>query len=109
MLAVPDEIARTGAERMDEDARLRAAGQAAEGAAALAEAGWPSETTALQCVHHVAAAIVAEADDRDAAVIVTGTRGRARLTAALLGSTAEGIVRSAARPVLLVPPAPDAA
>jgi nucleotide-binding universal stress UspA family protein len=53
----------------------------------------------------VTCAIVGAADERDAAVVVTGTRGRSPLTATLLGSTAEGILRHAGRPVLLVPPA----
>ena len=39
----------------------------------------------------------------DAAMIVTGTRGRSRTVAAVLGSTAEGILRHAHRPVLVVP------
>jgi nucleotide-binding universal stress UspA family protein len=55
----------------------------------------------------VAAEIVAAADERDAAIVVVGTRGRARIAAALLGSTAEAVLRHADRPVLLVPPARD--
>jgi nucleotide-binding universal stress UspA family protein len=43
------------------------------------------------------------ATEADAAMIVTGTRGRSRAVAAVLGSTAEGIVRHAHRPVLVVP------
>jgi nucleotide-binding universal stress UspA family protein len=48
--------------------------------------------------------MIGYAGDHDAAVIVTGTRGRAPITAALLGSTAEALLRHAGRPVLLVPP-----
>lgn len=108
MIAVPDEVARRGADRIDEEARLRAAGQASEGAAALTVAGWHGETTAVEARHHVASSIVATAADHDAAIVVTGTRGRSRIAATLLGSTAEGILRGAGRPVLLVPPAPEA-
>jgi nucleotide-binding universal stress UspA family protein len=108
MLAVPDEVARQGADRVDEEARLRAAGQAGEGAGALTAAGWNGETTAIEARHNVASSIVAGAAEHDAAVIVTGTRGRSRIAATLLGSTAEGILRGAGRPVLLVPPAPEA-
>jgi nucleotide-binding universal stress UspA family protein len=100
LLAVPE-----GAERLDESARVEAAGHAGEGAALLAAAGWSSEPEALQTTRGVTSAIVGEADERDAAVVVTGSRGRSRLTATLLGSTAEGILRYAGRPVLLVPPA----
>lgn len=104
MIAIPDEVARQGADRVDEQARLRAAGQAGEGAGALTVAGWHSETTAIEARHHVASSIAATAAEHDAAVIVTGTRGRSRIIATLLGSTAEGILRDAGRPVLLVPP-----
>ena len=45
----------------------------------------------------------AAAQTANAAVIVTGSRGRSRIAAALLGSTAENVVRHAGRPVLLVP------
>jgi nucleotide-binding universal stress UspA family protein len=43
------------------------------------------------------------AAEADAAMIVTGTRGRSRAVAAVLGSTAEGILHHAHRPVLVVP------
>jgi nucleotide-binding universal stress UspA family protein len=104
MLAVPDDVVHRGAERLDESARLRAAGYAGEGASTLCTAGWSGGTITLEAAHNVPGAIVAAAAERDAAIIVTGTRGRSRITATLLGSTAEGILRQAGRPVLLVPP-----
>ena len=104
-IAIPGEVARSGAARLDEGARLLAAGEASEGAAAMAAAGWACEHVALETSRNVPAAIIDAADERDAAVIVTGTRGRSRIRAALLGSTAESILRHAGRPVLLVPPA----
>lgn len=108
MLAVPDEVAHQGADRIDEQARLRAAGRAGQGAGSLTVAGWHGETTAIEARHNVASSIVATAAEHGAAVIVTGTRGRSRIAATLLGSTAEGILRGAGRPVLLVPPVPGA-
>jgi nucleotide-binding universal stress UspA family protein len=48
-------------------------------------------------------AIVEYAAEADAAMIVSGTRGRSRAVAAVLGSTAEGILGHAHRPVLVVP------
>jgi nucleotide-binding universal stress UspA family protein len=107
MLAVPEAVVRKGADGLDESARVQAAGHAGEGAALLTEAGWSCEPEALQTTRNVTSAIVGAADERDAAVIVTGSRGRSPLTATLLGSTAEGILRHADRPVLLVPPAPE--
>jgi nucleotide-binding universal stress UspA family protein len=103
MLAIPDEVAREGAARLDESARLRAAGEAGQAAAILGAAGWDCEPLALETPRSVARAIVDAADECDAALIVAGTRGRSRIAAALLGSTAEGILRGAGRPVLLVP------
>ena len=48
-------------------------------------------------------ALAAAAADHDAAVIVTGSRGHSTLVSALIGSVAEGLIRHAGRPVLLVP------
>jgi nucleotide-binding universal stress UspA family protein len=108
VLAVPDAVARQGADRIDDEARLRAAGQTGGGALALTVAGWQGETTAIEARHDVGSSIAATAAEHDAAVIVTGTRGRSPLAAALLGSTAEAILRAAGRPVLLVAPVPEA-
>ncbi|HWC27863.1 MAG TPA: universal stress protein, partial [Solirubrobacteraceae bacterium] len=107
MLAVPDEIARKGAEALDESARREAESHARHGSVLLGEAGWSSETAALAAARNAAGAILRVAEDHDAAVVVSGTRGRSPLAAALLGSTAEGIARHAGRPVLLVPPPDD--
>ena len=104
-IALPDEVARRGAANLDDAARLQARGLASAGATMLSAAGWACETGALETARGVPAAIVGVADDRDAAIVVTGTRGRSRIAAALLGSNAEAIVRHAQRPVLLVPPA----
>ena len=106
LLAVPDEVARKGVAGLDEAARQRAKGQATEGAARLADAGWACEIAAPETARNVHSAIVEVAADHDAAIIVTGTRGRSRVAAAVLGSAAEAIVRNAGRPVLLVPPRP---
>ena len=105
MLAVPDEIARKGAARLDEAARGEAESHAEHGAELLRDAAWTSDVLALETARSVPGAIIIAADDHDAAVIVTGTRGRSRVAAVLLGSSAEGILRHAGRPVLLVPPA----
>jgi nucleotide-binding universal stress UspA family protein len=103
LLAVPAGVARTGADRLDEAARSHAAGVAAEAGTRLAYAGWSAETTPVEARHNVASALIDLAAEHDAGVIVTGTRGRPRVTAALLGSTAEALIRHAGRPVLLVP------
>ncbi len=104
LLAVPDEVAREGAHGLDAVSRRDAERHAGDGAAELAQAGWPCEARAIETSGNVAAAIVAAADEQEAAIVVTGTRGRSRVAAALLGSSAEAILRHAERPVLVVPP-----
>lgn len=108
MLAVPDEVAHKGAEGLDAASRREAETHARQAADVLGAAGWSCEAAALETTRSVPGAIILAADERDAAVIVTGTRGRSRIAAALLGSSAEGIVRHAGRPVLLVPPLAEA-
>lgn len=107
-IAVPDEVVRKGARALDEGARAKAEEQTAAGAELLTTAGWSCETLALRATHSVATEVVDAAVERGAALVVTGTRGRSRVAAALLGSTAEDILRRARRTVLLVPPDGDA-
>jgi len=104
MLAIPDEVARKGAEGLDESSRREAESHARHGAAQLAAAGWSADTAAPETARSVAGALILAGEDYDAAVIVTGTRGRSRIAAVVLGSSAEGVLRHAGRPVLLVPP-----
>ena len=104
MIAVPEEVVRKGAAELDEAARVRAVADASQAAGVMTSAGWSCSATAIETTRNVPAAIVDAADEHDAAVIVTGTRGRSRIVAALLGSNAESILRTAGRPVLLVPP-----
>ena len=105
MLAIPDEVARLGGDSLDAAARGRAQSHAKAAAAQLGERGWTCAGAALETSHSIGSAIIGAARAHDAAVIVTGTRGRPRIAAVLLGSTAEHVVRHACRPVLLVPPA----
>ena len=107
MLAIPDEVARKGAADLDEAARREAESHARAAATQLERAGWSCETAALRTARSVPGAIIVAGEDHDAAIIVTGTRGRSRMAAMLLGSTAEALVRHAGRPVLLVPPTPQ--
>jgi len=108
LLAVPAAVAETGIERLDATARTHAGQHADDAAAQLDAAGWAAEPAVLEARHDASDVIVGAAAEHDAAVIVTGTRGRARVTATLLGSTAEEILRHAGRPVLLIPPTPEA-
>jgi nucleotide-binding universal stress UspA family protein len=107
LLAVPAGVAQTGADQLDEVSRTHADAIAQEARERLAGAGFTGEATALEARHNVATAMIEYADEHDAALIVTGTRGRSRIAAALLGSTAEALLRHSGRPVLLVPPPKD--
>jgi nucleotide-binding universal stress UspA family protein len=51
----------------------------------------------------LARAIIDVADQRDAALIVMGTRGNTGMRALLLGSVSHGVAQHAHRPVLVVP------
>jgi nucleotide-binding universal stress UspA family protein len=107
LAAIPDDVARMGAAGLDLAARLEAQDDADAGVALLAAAGWTADPDAIETHRNIPMALVTAAAEHDAAVVVTGTRGRSRIAAALLGSTAESIVRHAGRAVLLVPPVPD--
>jgi nucleotide-binding universal stress UspA family protein len=107
LAAIPDDVARKGAAGLDLAARLEAQDDADAGVALLAAAGWTADSDAIESHRNIPAALVAAAAEHNAAVVVTGTRGRSRIAAALLGSTAETIVRHAGRAVLLVPPVPE--
>ena len=78
----------------DSETVLKAAGHAAE------EAGvsYALERIAGNTVE----SIVALADEKDADMIVIGSRGRHTIATALLGSISLGVLRHARRPVLIV-------
>jgi nucleotide-binding universal stress UspA family protein len=75
-----------------------------EAGAAVRAAGLEAETGTPECVGGAAAkAIVAEAERWKANLVVVGTHGRRGWRRLVMGSVAEGVARSADRPVLLVP------
>jgi nucleotide-binding universal stress UspA family protein len=76
--------------------------QAARGAQLAQEAGFDAEGLAVADEITVAETLVRVARERDAAAIVVGTHGRRGVSRLLLGSTAEGVVRHAACPVVVV-------
>jgi nucleotide-binding universal stress UspA family protein len=73
-----------------------------EEASALAQ-GDATEVEAVIVEREPAHALVELADERDARVIVVGTRGESPLRGALLGSTPHKLLQISDRPVLVVP------
>jgi nucleotide-binding universal stress UspA family protein len=94
-------VAFAGAEKLDAAGRERAQQLAGEGAELARGAGLEAESRAVETVGAVWRGIVRCAGELDAAAIVTGTRGRSGVAAALLGSTAQGVLHNAGRPVLV--------
>jgi len=91
-------------EEMDEGAREAAEQAAAEGVELARSAGLEAEPLAHRSDHGVHEAIVELAHEREAGVVVVGTRGRSGLQSVLLGSVSYGVVHHCRRPVLTVPP-----
>ena len=91
--------------RWDEDRRIHAEGDVRQVASKVAETGIEVGADAL--LGAVAPTIAEYADQESVDLIVMGTHAHIGLVTALLGSTAEAVVRTAHQPVLLV--RPDAA
>ncbi len=86
---------------------LRAAGEKVMGicSAIVRDAGveFDAATIAIDVIgQHIYEAIEDEAKRWQADLIVIGTHGRRGIRRALLGSVAEGVTRSASKPVLLI-------
>jgi nucleotide-binding universal stress UspA family protein len=101
-LGAPGGVLMAGAQGLDEVARERAQQLADEGAELARQAGLDADARAVQAAGAAWHGIVRVADELDAALIVTGMRGRSAMAAAFLGSTAQGVLHHAHRPVLVV-------
>lgn len=96
-------IVQAGAAELDGAAERAAAGHAGRAVAQLRDAGLHARRATLAAAGTPWLELVALAGSEDAAVVVAGSRNRARIAAAILGGVAEGLLRHAGRPVLLVP------
>jgi nucleotide-binding universal stress UspA family protein len=101
LLGAPASVVVAGAEKLDAAARDQAE-QLAAGAELAQHVGLEARSRAIENQRSAWHGIVRYADELDAAVIVTGTRGRSGVAAAVLGSTAQGLLHHAHRPVLVV-------
>ena len=102
VIALPAKVALAGAHALDAASREEAERLAREGMEIARSGGLDAEARAVEGVGPAWNAIVRVADEIDAGVVVTGTRGRSPLAAAVLGSTAQGVLSHARRPVLVV-------
>jgi nucleotide-binding universal stress UspA family protein len=79
---------------------------AAEGLERALAAGFDAESETIAAKGPVWDALLKFSDERDAAVIVLGSRGLSGFKSFMLGSVSHGVAHRARRPVLIVPP-PD--
>ena len=97
------EVNRMGGEVEDYARALKDRSEEVMGHASsqAAAKGVTIETVVVQ--ERPAAALVRLADERDARLIVVGTRGESPLKGALVGSTPHKLIQLADRPVVIVP------
>jgi nucleotide-binding universal stress UspA family protein len=106
------EISEDVVNDLDAGNAKRAQDTAGEGTELAIAAGFDAQPLANRALSRTAErgtatiwrAILDIADERDAAVLVAGSRGASALGAALLGSVSYGLVHNSKRPVLVVPP-----
>jgi nucleotide-binding universal stress UspA family protein len=98
MLPYDPKVARE-VERASEDHARDIAG---DGVALAREAGLDAEPLAVEDVTEASDAIVAQAEEHDAAAIVIGSRGLRGLKSKLLGSTSADVLHRTSRPVVVV-------
>jgi nucleotide-binding universal stress UspA family protein len=101
LLAVPGDVVRHAVKDLDDAARETAEEMAAEGADLARAAGFDAEPRALRSRRAFFTALLACADEIDAAAIVLGSRGRSPVAAAVLGSVSTGVLHHTRRPVLV--------
>ena len=88
---------------VNEREALLAQKQADNGASIAAMAGLAAEGRAIEVSRPIDEAIIAYADDVDAALIVIGSRGRSGIGSMLLGDVAHDVLQRSTRMVVVVP------
>jgi nucleotide-binding universal stress UspA family protein len=94
-------IPRMGLVPTESDAEAHKAVESA--VEALTQAGIEAHAEVRDTIYgHAAREIIEDARERDAGVIVMGSRGRSEIAGLVLGSTAHKVIHLADRPVLVV-------
>jgi nucleotide-binding universal stress UspA family protein len=104
-LGVPDAVVHEGIRNLDEAGRNEAGDLAAAGVESARAAGLEAEPLTVQGPSSVWPAIVELAEERNARVVVVGSRGRSGIVSSVLGSVSHGVVQHCRRPVVVVRPA----
>jgi nucleotide-binding universal stress UspA family protein len=102
-LGAPDLMPPDEVEQVDHAARQRSLDLAEEGCALLRAAGVAATPVAVEGLGSVWRTILAEADERDPAVVVLGSRGITGVRSLVLGSVSHGVANHSHRPVLIIP------
>ena len=102
-IAIPDAEIVGGLEALDRAAAEEARAIVARGARTASEAGLRPVTAEVEVEGTAWRGILRLAGERDAAVIVSGSRGHGPLSRAAIGSTSSGLLHHADRPLLVVP------
>jgi nucleotide-binding universal stress UspA family protein len=93
---------------VNERRRSRSAAVATEGVALASRSGLTAAARSEREENSVAETIIAVADDVDADLVVTGSRGLGKLRSLLMGSVSDRLLHHCRRPTLVVP-SPDLA
>ena len=101
-IGAPGGVTVAGARRLDAAEQRRAERVAQEGAHIARRAGFAAEALAIRRDGAPWRALVERAEALDVVAIVAGSRGRSLAASAVLGSTAEGLLHHARRPVIVV-------
>jgi nucleotide-binding universal stress UspA family protein len=99
---IPAGVAGDAIARLNEEAQRQAEALAREGATAAEAAGLDATAVGSLTDRAVWGGIVREAEDRNVAAVMVGSRGRSDLRSALLGSVSSGVINNSGRPVVVV-------
>ena len=102
-IALPDEVIRSGIAAIDKAAEEEAQATVAEGLRLATDAGLDAEAAVVRASGSAWAPIRRLAQERDADLIVCGTRGQGAFSRVALGSTSSALVHNLDRPVMVVP------